>query len=259
VKRGDIKFAILYETIWRLKNSDPGWNLNDAENVKILDEDISYLSRTYLTHPSYFKIGGKPVLYIYESKGFFGNISQIKVLKDKYGLFLVSDHAHPLADTQTTFPTGHPLAVYWGEAAKQFDAIMPAAGLYDGFLWYRNYFKGSRVEDPIDNSKWLKFMKIGNEKWSYFCDVNGLIFIPSVSAGISYRYTPWGNPEWPKLERDPRQFKERFQLALKYLNKNHNMLFVSEFNNFFEEAALEPDSNLGFNLLLTIKNLLTAG
>jgi hypothetical protein len=259
VKRGDIKFAILYETIWRLKNSNPGWNLNDAENVKILDDDILYLSRTYFSHPSYFKIQGKPVLYIYESKGFFGNISQIKVLKDKYGLFLISDHAHPLADPQTTFPTGHPLAVYWGEAAKQFDAIMPAAGLYDGFLWYRNYFKGSRVEDPIDNSKWIEFMKIGNEKWSYFCDVNGLIFIPSVSVGISYKYSPWGNPEWPRLERDPQQFKERFQLALKYLNKSYKILFITEFNNFFEEAALEPDSNLGFSLLLTIKNLLTAG
>jgi hypothetical protein len=86
-----------------------------------------------------------------------------------------------------------------------------------------------------------------------------LIFIPSVSAGISYRYSPWGNPGWPKLERDPQQFKERFQLALKYLNKSYKILFITEFNNFFEEAALEPDSNFEFNLLLTIKNLLTEG
>jgi archaellum component FlaC len=260
VKRGDIKFAVLYETIWRLKNSNPGWDLSDPENIKILDDDISYLSSIYFNHSSYFKIKGRPILYIYESKGFFGDLSQIKALKDKYGLFLVSDHAHPLADPQTIFPSGNPKAVYWGEAAKQFDAIMPAAGLYDGFLWYRNYFNGSPVEDPIDNSKWLEFIKMGNEKWSYFSNVNKLIFIPSAQAGISYRYSPWGNPKWPRLERDPQQFKERLQLALKYLNKNYiKILFISEFNNFFEEAVLEPDSNYEFNLLLTIKNLLAQG
>jgi hypothetical protein len=47
VKRGDIKFAVLYETIWRLKNSNPGWDLSDPENIKILDDDISYLSGIY--------------------------------------------------------------------------------------------------------------------------------------------------------------------------------------------------------------------
>jgi len=146
--------------------------------------------------------------------------------------------------------------VSWGEAAKQFDAIMPTAGLYDGFLWYRNYFRGSPVEDPIDNKRWLEFMKMGNDKWSYFSGINKLVFIPSVATGISYRYSPWGSHEWPRLEREPQQFKERLQLALKYLNEDYKILFISEFNNFFEEAALEPDSKYGFDLLLTLKNLL---
>jgi len=255
VKRGNIKFAILYETIWRLKNSNPGWNLSDPENVKILNNDISYLAENYFSHPSYFRIGNRPLLYIYESKGFFGDISQIRILKERYNLFLVSDHAHPLADPETIFPQNNPLAVRWGDAAGQFDAIMPAAGLYDGFLWYRNYFKGSQVENPVDNRKWLEFKKIGNEKWSNFCN-NKLVFIPSVTTGISYRYALWGNPEWPRIERNPQQFKERLEFELKYLDKNYRILFITEFNNFFEEALVEPDSEYGFGMLLALKEVL---
>jgi len=87
VKRGDVKFAILYETIWRLKDSNLGWNLSDFENIKILDNDFSYLSQNYFYSSSYYKINDKPVLYIYEGKGIFGNVSKIKTLKERYNLF----------------------------------------------------------------------------------------------------------------------------------------------------------------------------
>jgi hypothetical protein len=218
VKRGDIKFMILYESIHRLKNSNPGWNLFDLENVQILDSDLSYLSQNYFKHPSYFKINDRSVFYLYESKGIFGNVSQIGKLKEKFGLFIISDHAHPLANPNDTFPQNNPMAVRWGDVAKQFDALMPTAGLYDGFLWWRGYFNGAVVENPVDNNKWLEFKKLGNDKWLRFCNENSLVFIPSITTGISYRYAPWGNPEWPRIERNPQQLKERIEFELKYLD-----------------------------------------
>jgi hypothetical protein len=256
VKRGDIKFAILYESIWRLKNSNPGWNLSDRENISALDSDLSYLSKNYFNHPSYLKINNKPVFYMYEGKGIFGDIAKIRELKEKYNLFIISDHAHPLANPNDLFPSNNPLAVRWGDAAKQFDAILPGGGLYDGFLWYRGYFGGSPVENPIDNSKWLEYKKIGNDKWSKFARMNNMFFIPSVAVGISYRYAPWGDPNWPRLERDPKQLKERLEFELGYLEKYTKILFINEFNNFFEESQLEPDSGYGFGLLQSMKDVL---
>jgi hypothetical protein len=114
---------------------------------------------------------------------------------------MISDHAHPLANPTDIFPSNNPLAVRWGDVAKQFDAILPGGGLYDGFLWYRRYFGGSPVVNSIDNSKWLEYKKIGNDKWSKFARMNNMFFIPSVAVGISYRYAPWGDPNWPRLER----------------------------------------------------------
>ena len=256
VKRGDIKFAILYESIFRLKNSNPGWNLSDPENISTLDSDLSYLSNNYFNNPSYFKINNKPVFYMFEGKGIFGDITKIRELKEKYNLLIISDHAHPLANPDDLFPSNNPLAVQWGDAAKQFDVIMPGAGLYSGFLWYRGYFNGSPVENPIDNTKWLEYKKIGNEKWFKFARMNNMTFIPSVSVGISYRYAPWGDPNWPILERNPKQLKKRLEFELGYLEKYPKILFISEFNNFFEESQLEPDFEYGFSLLQLMKDIL---
>jgi len=73
----DIKLGILYESIGRLKNSNPGWNLSNPENIEILDRDFSYLSKNYFNHPSCFKVDGKPLTYFYEGKGVFGDVSYI--------------------------------------------------------------------------------------------------------------------------------------------------------------------------------------
>jgi hypothetical protein len=248
VKNGGIKFAILYETIWRLKDSQPGWDLSDPLNIRILNEDFFYLQQNYFNHPLYLRINNKPLVYIYESKGFFGDISQISNLKKRYNVFLVSDHAHPLANPDDNFRN-----VKWGETAKLFDALMPAAGLYDGFLWYRDYFKGSAVENPIDNQSWLEYKKIGNEKWKKFCNENKLLFIPSITAGISYRYAPWGNSTWPRLDRNPPSFKERLNFEIGYTDPKYKIAFIAEFNNFFEESVLEPDSKYGFSMLEKLK------
>jgi hypothetical protein len=73
----DIKLGILYESIGRLKNSNPGWNLSNPENIEILDRDFSYLSKNYFNHLSCFKVDGKPLTYFYEGKGVFGDVSYI--------------------------------------------------------------------------------------------------------------------------------------------------------------------------------------
>jgi len=51
-----IKIAILYESIGRLINSNPGWNLDDERNIQILKNDLSYIAENYFSHPSYLRV-----------------------------------------------------------------------------------------------------------------------------------------------------------------------------------------------------------
>lgn len=52
----EMKIALFYETTGRMPN------FTDASNV---ESDIKYMAENYFDHPNYFKIDGKPVLFIY--------------------------------------------------------------------------------------------------------------------------------------------------------------------------------------------------
>ena len=53
---GDMKIALFYETTGRMPN------FTDVSNV---ESDINYIAENYFNHSNYFKIDGKPVLFIY--------------------------------------------------------------------------------------------------------------------------------------------------------------------------------------------------
>jgi len=236
----DIKFGILYESMGRLKNSNPGWNLSDPENIEILDKDFSYLSKNYFNHPSCFRMDGKPLIYFYEGKGVFGNISQIKNLREKYRIFLVSDHGHPKANPTDVFPTSHPQAVVWGEAAKMFNGITSWLGGYDP----NGNYLGGNYENQI---------KIGFSKWESWAIENERKFIPSITPEFDNRYVKWGNPNSIPLHRSPELFIERLKIALNHI-KTFKLLMIGTWNDFFESTALEASREYGFTYLELIKS-----
>jgi len=53
---GNIKIAILYETVGRT---------NNFQDYSALGPDITYLANNYFSHPNYLKINGKPVIIVY--------------------------------------------------------------------------------------------------------------------------------------------------------------------------------------------------
>jgi hypothetical protein len=238
----DIKFTILYESVGRLKDSHSGWNLSDPENIEILDRDFSYLSKNYFGHPSYFRVDGKPLVYFYEGKGVFGDVSQIKKLREKYSIFLISDHGHPLANPWDIFPSGHPQAIVWKEAAKMFNEITSWLGGYspDG-----NYLGGS-YENQI---------KIGFSKWESWAIDNGKKFIPFITPEFDSRHVKWGNPNAIPLERSHQLFKERLIIGLNH-TKTSKIIMIGTWKDFFESTTLEPSREYGFEYLNLLKEIL---
>ena len=60
---GDMKIALLYETTGRILPS---------ENYSLhrVDSDLEYISRTYFSHPNYYRIDSRPVLFVYLTRIF---------------------------------------------------------------------------------------------------------------------------------------------------------------------------------------------
>jgi len=64
-----------------------------------------------------------------------------------------------------------------------------------------------------------------------------------------------GDPTWPGIDRSPLSFRERLSFKIQYIDPKHSILFIPEFNNFFEESNLAPDTRYGFTLLEELKTL----
>jgi len=51
-------------------------------------------------------------------------------------------------------------------------------------------------------------------------------------------------------------FKKRLEIALPYVDKKLRMIILSEFNNYFEDAYIEPSIKIGFSYLNALKEFL---
>jgi len=241
-----IKIAILYESIGRLVDSYPGWNLDDERNVNILKRDLSYLAENYFSYPSCLRIKGKPVIYFYEGKGIFAHslyslkekLDEIREhIKSNYGfeIYWISDHVHPLAEPfHKVFNT----SLLWGDVAK----------LFDGITTYGGYSK----EHASPEEEYLSYLEQGFEKWYKFAEDYRLDFIPFALVGYDTRYVVWGDKETVPIDRDPNKFYERLELASHYLGDTR-LLWIHEFNNFFEDTQIEPTIEEGFIFLQTLQ------
>jgi hypothetical protein len=65
----------------------------------------------------------------------------------------------------------------------------------------------------------------------------------------------WGSKDVVPIDRDPDKFKKRLELAFKYRN-NTGIVWIHEFNNFFEDTQIEPTVEEGFVFLETLRNFL---
>jgi glycoprotein endo-alpha-1,2-mannosidase len=74
--RGPTQISILYESLQRLPVDANSLIQIDDAAIATMVSDFDYLARTYLTQPGYFRIDGRPVVVIYASRIFRGEVAQ---------------------------------------------------------------------------------------------------------------------------------------------------------------------------------------
>jgi hypothetical protein len=238
----DLHFAIMYESTHRLVTDEKGYvNLDNPTNQKILLDDIKFIAKNYLKRPNYLRIGTRPVIYIYESKAWYGGINDIinkirKSLSEEFSIevHLVADYAHPLANPEDP---------YWQPKLPAFDGFTTWAG---GYLASGEY--GGSYE---------KYLEEGYSLWYNFCKRVGKGLITSAIPGFDNTRAKYATPFEP-LERSPEKFKERLKIALhySYLRNSPPFIRIDTFNDFGENHHIEPTQDEFFTYLETILNTL---
>ncbi len=241
---GDIRFCIFYEA-WDL-NFDPatGATTFTPPVAEAFLADIDRLADSYFSHPSYLRVEGRPVLILYLSRTFTGRYAEaIRAARRRLaarGLepFLVGDEMFwgVMAGRDSWRGRPRPAVGPQRRRLRLFDAVF-GYNLYD---WSRPQHAGYAAES--------EFLEDAASIMDTFRRaVPGVALIPDVLPGYNDRGVRAGEDHYAI----PRQFAEGAgegsffaafldRVALPRVDPDLNMLFITSWNEWNEDTAIEP-------------------
>lgn len=215
---GKLKYALLYESTGRLGSMR-------APRYANLLADFAYMEEHYFGHPGYFKINGKPVIFIYLTRVYFRDqgLEALAALREKFpNLYLVGDdvfgeHYHEryarLWDAITAYDV-------YGQSLQRDGATQAAV---------------ERLKSHYHNAK-----KLANGV--------GTAFLPAVAPGYNDRAVREGHTGRARYFTDREDSKEGdvFRTLLKEVAipladaKAKRTIMVTSFNEWYEDTQIEP-------------------
>jgi len=230
--RGPTKIALLYESLQRLGiGADARIQLTDA-SVSTMVSDFDYIARTYFFDPGYYRIDGRPVVILYASRIYRGDVAGLihavrTHLIDTYGIdpYLIGDE------------------VDWDLPPD------PARiALYDAITGYTLY---SRTQQPgwPGQTGWLTQMGDRVREYSRVAAAEGVGFVPGSLPGFDSRAIRPASDEWvlpralgPAGPQDS-VFAATLALAGTLVDPSLRLLTVTSWNEWFEDTQIEPTAD----------------
>lgn len=220
-----LEYAVLYEATGRFGEfSAPSYD-------KWLD-DLAYMKEHYFEHPSYLKIDGRPVLFVYLTRQYFRGRGE-DALADLRAAFpevyLVGDDV---------FFSGAPDETYKPEWAQQFDAVTA----YDVYGQSVGPLGGTRAAVDFLAGNYAKAKKVANSV--------GTGFIPAIAPGYNDTAVREGHPGRARYFSDVPDSVEGdvfrsmiADVALPNVDELSDRIFmVTSFNEWYEDTQIEPTS-----------------
>ena len=274
-KSSEIKFCIHYDSSLTLNKITTersyDYDFNDeyspskTKGEKFL-EDFDYLADNYFNLPQYFKINGKPVVYIYNVSS-FRNISQyFDRLKEKMEnrgikLFLIAD----VVCWAGAKITKHNLSFLWNTSPSQvFKTISRAIGRlslkkYENDFSLSKYFQGISGYNMYSQNRTAGFLENIDALYKKFKDYAknyNLIFIPNIMPGYDDRKSR--DLKRLTIDRDDGEFYRRFiEIAKKHTDSSFPVVFITSFNEWHEGTEIEPSKEYGQKYIELTKTINT--
>jgi hypothetical protein len=225
---GNLKIALHYETTGRL--GQEGENLFNARS------DIEYMCEHYFNHTNYYKIDGRPVVFIYLGRLMYalGKLEEALLTmrstasKCGHDLYVVGDNA--FSDSPHTTEDAPYVPFWYFNAVTNYD-IYGASGRPEGFAG-----KSQVAEYFRRQAEWKA------EALTENCQ-----YIPAVSPGYNDRGVRLEN-DHPALSRritaeaeEGSLFHYQLKLAKELADpETDKMILVNSFNEWHEDTQIEP-------------------
>ena len=224
----------------------------DRYNFDIITDRI--ISQ-YMTHPSYFKIDGKPVFSIYELGTLIKGLGGIEGTREALDAFREKVR-------QAGFPNLHIQAMLWGnlpetgsnvpgDQVKTQNNTVEALGI-NSLTNYQYVHLSSPVDDYID------WCNTAIAKWDQWDQEFSIPFFPHVSSDWDTNSRFHGYSPCLKKGVNPGNFKIYLEKAKAYMD-NHSdqikLVTINSWNEWSEGSYLEPDTEFGYGYLEAVRDV----
>jgi hypothetical protein len=230
--RGPTKIALLYESLQRLGiGTDARIQLTDA-SVATMVSDFDTIARRYFFDPGYYRIDGRPVVILYASRIYRGDVAGLihavrTHLIDTYGIdpYLIGDE------------------VDWDLPPD------PARiALFDAITGYTLYSR-TQQSGPAGETGWLERVGGRVRQFQRVARAEDVGFVPGSLPGFDSQAIRPGSDEWvlpralgPASPQDS-LFAATLALAGTLVDPSLRLLTVTSWNEWYEDTQIEPTAD----------------
>lgn len=216
------------------------------------------LIERYFKHPSYYRIDGKPVFMVYDTKNLMKGLGGVEGVKAAFKWF--REEA-----VRSGLPGLHLQFAYWGERSLNLsgvDGCGPLAGAETleslGFESLSNY---QFVHFTNIDRDYRLIMEDVLEEWRRIEGKFSIPYFPHVSIGWD------NNPRFKEFRpgvvkgNTPEQFRKALEKAKAYVDAHPSqapLITVNSWNEWTESSYLEPDDLYGYGYLEAVKSVFPA-
>lgn len=254
-----VKFYLM----WANHHANHMWSVDlssEIENEIIWRGDITFdifkkivkrWIEKYFSHPSYYKIDGKPVFSFYLLRPLLVSFGGSQGAREALDYF--RDEVK-----KAGFPGLHLQAIYNTFEGFEYDGSLggPAGNLYTllGFDSVTHYNMGTRADRNCDYAEMIKYHKKEYERM----DTTGVLYFPQVSLGWDNnpRYKAY-RPE-VMTNNTPENIKIALLQAKEYVDTHDlpaSLVVINSWNEWTETSYLQPDNLYGYGYLEAVKEV----
>jgi len=228
---GNTRVCMMYDIMIRnisAGKGEPPYNFDDPYIYNNFINDINHIANTYFSHPNYFNINGRPVLWIYITRELYGNWKQAvyqarqEMNNMGYNVYLIGDHIY-------------------------YDYDYDGIELFDAVGIYSPYQAG-----PPQSDKLIKRMDELYLKWSYAAKARGVDLIPGGMPGYNDTCLAHERICMRPFSCSPSEFNWMLHILLKYADpvngaENIRQFSIATFNENQEGSGVEPSQEWGYS------------
>ena len=232
----DFSFCLFYETVLVLNTS-----LQLGKNfTQIFVEDMNY-SFQYLSNPSYLRVNGDPIMFIYNVPYLYDHMAT----QDVHRLF---DYVR-----QQLAAKGFKLYIIGDMGGGSSPASLNLDWLYSMNATTSYFFDpGKRLWNGV-----LEDARTYYPQWQSAMNAKGIAFVPDVYPGFNNTLNKGGSPPWVVLPRDASSFEDMLGTALNYRNSSLGIVMITSWNEWMEGTVIEPSMKENEAFLNVVYNAVT--